>query len=50
MEIRKMANWKAPGPDGTSQFWFKKFNYLYRVLVHLGKISKRLTIYFLGTI
>ena len=23
--IRKMANWKAPGPDGVRGFWFKKF-------------------------
>ena len=23
--IRKMANWKAPGPDGIRGFWFKKF-------------------------
>ena len=22
--IRKMANWKAPGPDGVRGFWFKK--------------------------
>ena len=23
--IRKMANWKAPGPDGVRGFWFKRF-------------------------
>ena len=23
--IRKMASWKAPGPDGVRGFWFKKF-------------------------
>lgn len=23
--IRKMTNWKAPGPDGVRGFWFKKF-------------------------
>ena len=23
--IRKMTNWKAPGPDGVQGFWFKKF-------------------------
>ena len=23
--IRRMANWKAPGPDGIRGFWFKKF-------------------------
>ena len=22
--IRRMANWKAPGPDGVRGFWFKK--------------------------
>ena len=25
MGIRKMSNWKAPGPDGVRGFWFKKF-------------------------
>ena len=23
--IKRMANWKAPGPDGVRGFWFKKF-------------------------
>ena len=23
--IRRMTNWKAPGPDGVQGFWFKKF-------------------------
>ena len=27
--IRKMANWKAPGPDGVRGFWFKKFRSLH---------------------
>ena len=27
--IRKMANWKAPGPDGVRGFWFKKFQCLH---------------------
>ena len=22
--IKKMSNWKAPGPDGVHGFWFKK--------------------------
>ena len=24
--IKKMANWKAPGPDGVRGFWFKQFS------------------------
>ena len=27
--IRKMANWKTPGPDGVRGFWFKKFHCLH---------------------
>ena len=27
--IRKMANWKAPGPDGVRGFWFKRFQCLH---------------------
>ena len=27
--IRKMANWKAPGPDGIRGFWFKRFRSLH---------------------
>ena len=30
--IRKMANWKAPGPDGVRGFWFKKFPSLHSTL------------------
>ena len=30
--IRKMANWKAPGPDGVRGFWFKKFPSLHAPL------------------
>ena len=30
--IRKMANWKAPGPDGVRGFWFKRFRSLHRVI------------------
>ena len=32
MGIRKMANWKAPGPDGVRGFWFKKFDNLFGVI------------------
>ena len=31
--VRKMSNWKAPGPDGVRGFWFKKFDSLQPVLV-----------------
>ena len=31
--IRKMANWKAPGPDGVRGFWFKKFQCLHPSIV-----------------
>ena len=27
--ISRMANWKAPGPDGVRGFWFKKFTSLH---------------------
>ena len=30
--IRKMANWKAPGPDGVRGFWFKRFRSLHGVI------------------
>ena len=30
--IRKMANWKAPGPDGVRGFWFKTFRSLHGVI------------------
>ena len=30
--IRKMADWKAPGPDGVRGFWFKKFQTLHKAL------------------
>ena len=36
--IRKMANWKAPGPDGIQGFWFKKLLSVHCYLVEaLGK-------------
>ena len=28
--IRKMTNWKAPGPDGVNGFWFKKLTNLHQ--------------------
>ena len=31
--IRRMANWKAPGPDGVRGFWFKKLPSLHGVMV-----------------
>lgn len=30
--VRKMTNWKAPGPDGVRGFWFKKFSALHPCL------------------
>ena len=30
--IQKMANWKAPGPDGVRGFWFKKFGSLHKAI------------------
>ena len=31
--IRRMTNWKAPGPDGVRGFWFKKLTSLHGVMV-----------------
>ncbi len=36
--IRRMANWKAPGPDGVRGFWFKKLTSLH---VHLTEALKQ---------
>jgi len=33
---RKMASWKAPGPDGVQGFWFKRLGSLHK------RISKHL--------
>ena len=30
--IWKMANWRAPGPDGVRGFWFKRFRLLHGVI------------------
>ena len=27
--VRRMTNWRAPGPDGIQGFWFKKFSSLH---------------------
>lgn len=36
--IRRMNNWKAPGPDGVRGFWFKKFSSLHSHIVEaLGR-------------
>ena len=32
--IKKMTNWKAPGPDGVRGFWFKKLKSLHGQLTH----------------
>ena len=34
--IRKMTNWKAPGPDSVQGYWFKRFATLHsRLTEHL---------------
>ena len=30
--IRKMTNWKAPGPDCVQGYWFKRFSSLHSML------------------
>jgi hypothetical protein len=30
--VRRMSNWKAPGPDGVRGFWFKKFSNLHQAM------------------
>ena len=30
--IRRLSNWKAPGPDGVTGFWFKKITALHHVI------------------
>ena len=41
--IRKMTNWKAPGPDGVQDFWFKKFRSVHKSIV-IGEVPKWMTI------
>ena len=31
--IRRLSNWKAPGPDGVTGFWLKKLTALHPVLL-----------------
>ena len=31
-QIRKMTNWKSPGPDGVQGYWFKRFTSLHNAL------------------
>ena len=33
IHLRKMPNWKAPGPDGLHGFWLKKFTSLHQAMV-----------------
>ena len=33
-EIKRMPNWKAPGPDGVQGCWFKAFNCLHKPIVN----------------
>ena len=35
--VRKLSNWKAPGPDGVVGFWFKKLTSLHAVMA--GKLQ-----------
>ena len=30
--VRRLSNWKAPGPDGVLGFWFKKLTALHRIM------------------
>ena len=30
--VRRMSNWKAPGPDGVRGFWFKKFSCMHQAM------------------
>ena len=38
MAIRKMTNWKAPGPDCVQRYWFKRFSTLHSKLTELLQI------------
>ena len=33
-KLQKMANWKAPGPDGIHTFWLKQFASLHNKIAH----------------
>ena len=30
--IRRLSNWKAPGPDGVTRFWFKNITALHHAM------------------
>ena len=32
--VRRMSNWKAPGPDGVRGFWFKKFSCMHQAMAN----------------
>ena len=34
IHLRKMPNWKAPGPDGCYRFWLKKFTSFHQAMVN----------------
>ena len=44
-----MENWKAPGPDGVQEIWFKRFRSLHGVVgqclqrcLNVGEVGSRL--------
>ena len=40
-EIRRMASWKAPGPDGVHGFWYKKLlKFMEGLLLNFRNIGK----------
>ena len=41
MHLRKIPNWKAPGPYELHGFWLKKFTFLYQAMVkHLDDCTQ----------
>ena len=30
--VRRMSNWKVPGPDGVRGFWFKKLSCMHQAM------------------
>ena len=50
MQIKKIPNWKAPGPDGVHGYWFKSIKAVRPVLaallneaIHTGNVPEWLT-------
>ena len=42
--LRKIPNWKAPGPDGVQGFWLKNFTSLHKNLVwHINACREGVT-------